>query len=150
KIRRERMRKAKEQLVDLLEGMVVNKSKLDEGKLLSIFRAVEREIDIDLSGDYGIESWLGDMTLRFEKSRHLSADQKNEYYETINTLITEVREQKRQKPVEVMPRKYEEIFEGIKPAISTGETEKALELLSELEDRLTKKSPSQDPFVGVF
>jgi len=58
KIRRERIRKAKEMLIDLLEGMIVNQAAVDEDKLRSVFRAVERDIDTDLSGEYHIDhSW---------------------------------------------------------------------------------------------
>ena len=54
KIRRERIRKAKDSLLDLLEGMVVNQAPTGERKLRSVFRAIEREIDIDLSGEYSL------------------------------------------------------------------------------------------------
>ena len=86
KIRRERIRKAKEQLLDILEGMIVNKGVSDEKKLTSLFGAVERDIDIDLSGDYSLESWLEDVILRFERSRHLSSEQKTEYYEKLKNF----------------------------------------------------------------
>ena len=90
KIRRERVRKSKEILIDLLEGMIVNQASIDEKKLRSIFRAVERDNDIDLSGDYHIDHWLGDVVLRFERSRHLSADQKQHYYEAVRKITDEM------------------------------------------------------------
>src|SRR3990172_3170479 len=90
RIRRERIRKAKETLIDLLERMVVNQAQADEAKLKSVFRAVERDIDIDLSGEYHLDHWLGDVVLRFERRRHLSGDQKQQYYDSVHRIYEEI------------------------------------------------------------
>jgi hypothetical protein len=49
RIRNERLRKAKELLLDLLEEMIVNHAQIDETRLNSIYRAVERETDTVLT-----------------------------------------------------------------------------------------------------
>ncbi|NUA26306.1 hypothetical protein [Cupriavidus basilensis] len=150
KIRRERVRKAKETLIDLLEGMIVNQASVDEDKLRSVFRAVEREVDIDLSGEYHIDHWLGDVVLRFEKSRHLSAEQKQSYYDAIRKITDEINSRTGKTPVVELPRKYDPIINELKAALSTGETEKASKVLEELERSLILRGRSQDPVLNVF
>ena len=150
KIRRERIRKAKETLIDLLEGMIVNQAAVDEDKLRSVFRAVERDIDTDLSGEYHIDHWLGDVVLRFEKSRHLSADQKQSYYDAVRKITDEIHFKIDKKPVVEVPRKYEPIVNELKAALSNGESEKASKVLEELERALIIPERSQDPILNVF
>lgn len=150
KIRRERIRKAKETLIDLLEGMIVNQANVDENKLRSVFRAVEREIDTDLSGEYHIDHWLGDVVLRFEKSRHLSAEQKQSYYDAVRKITDEIHSKIDKKPVMEVPRTYEPILNELKAALSTSETEKASNVLQELERALIVRGRSQDPILNVF
>jgi CRISPR/Cas system CSM-associated protein Csm2 small subunit len=150
KIRRERIRKAKETLIDLLEGMIVNQASIDEDKLRSVFRAVERDIDTDLSGEYHIDHWLGDVVLRFEKSRHLSAEQKQSYYDSVRKIIDEIHSKIDKKHVVEVPRKYEPIIDELKAALSIGETEKASRVLEELERALILRGRSQDPILNVF
>lgn len=150
KIRKERVRKAKETLIDLLEGMVVNQANVDEDKLRSVFRAVEREIDTDLSGDYHIDHWLGDVVLRFEKSRHLSAEQKQSYYDAVRKITDEIQSKTDKKPVVEVPRKYEPILNELKIALSDNEADKASAAVSELERALIHRERTQDPVLNVF
>jgi len=149
RIRRERIRKAKEALIDLLEGMIVNQANVDEAKLRSVIRAVERDIDIDLSGEYHIDYWLGDVVLRFEKSRHLSAEQKQQYYDAVRKIIDEIHSKTDKKTMEV-PRKYEPILNDLKSALSSGETTRASHVVEELERALVMREHSQDPLWNVF
>lgn len=150
KIRRERIRKAKEQLLDILEGMIVNKGVSDEKKLTSLFGAVERDIDIDLSGDYSLESWLEDVILRFERSRHLSSEQKTEYYEEVKKLLDHIQRPRDQHPKKEISRQYEDIFDDITNAISSGESEKANNIIQELKKKISERPISQDPILNVF
>ena len=68
KIKQERTRKAKDALLDIVEGMLVNQEKIDEQKLSVLFRDVERDIDVDLGENYDVDRLLEDITLRFEKA----------------------------------------------------------------------------------
>src|SRR2546430_16407249 len=70
KIRRERQRKAKEMLVDLVEGMIVTQEEVTPAKLGSIFNAVEREVEVEIGGSYDPERLFEDVMLRFQRSRH--------------------------------------------------------------------------------
>lgn len=150
KIRRERVRKAKESLVDLLEGMVVNQAKADEAKLQSILRAIERDVDIDLAGEYSIDEWLGDVVLRFEKSRHLSANQKQEYYEAVAKISEDMRARDSQKKEQNIPREYQPIINDLQTALNSSEINRATSLLQELEQRLSRRQPSQDPLLNIL
>ena len=132
KIRRERIRKAKEVLIDLLEGMVVNQANLDETRLRSVFSAVERDVDTDLSGEYHIEHWLSDVVLRFEKSRHLSADQKQQYYNAISKIT------------------YEPLFNDLKSALASSKNDKAVEVVEELEREIIMRERTHDPLLNVL
>lgn len=150
KIRRERIRKAKEVLIDLLEGMVVNQAKIDEIKLRSVFRAVERDVDTDLSGEYHIEHWLSDVVLRFEKSRHLSADQKQQYYNAISKITDEIYSKTDKKVVIETPRKYEPLLNDLKSALSSMDNDKAVTIVEELERAMLLRQRTQDPLLNVF
>ena len=150
KIRRERVRKAKETLIDLLEGMVVNKAQVDEAKLTSVLRAVERDVDIDLAGEYHGDDWLGDVVLRFEKSRHLSADQKQQYYDAVRKISDEIHVKTDQKPRVEVPRKYEAILNDLKNSLASNDTGRFASSLEELERALSQRERSQDPLLNVW
>jgi hypothetical protein len=150
KIRRERIRKAKEVLIDLLEGMVVNQANIDETKLRSVFRAVERDVDTDLSGEYHIEHWLSDVVLRFEKSRHLSADQKQQYYNAISKITDEIHSKTDKKAVIETPRKYEPLLNDLKSALLSGDNDKAVAVVEVLERAMIMRERTQDPLLNVF
>ena len=150
RIRRERIRKAKETLIDLLERMVVKQAQADEAKLKSVFRAVERDIDIDLSGEYHLDHWLGDVVLRFERSRHLSADQKQQYYDSVRRIYDEIHAKTDQKPRVESPRKYEAVLNDLKNALATNEVSRAVSTVDELERTLSQRERSQDPLLNVL
>ena len=150
RIRRERVRKAKETLLDLLEGMIVSQSNISEHKMLAMLRAVERDIDIDLSGEYTLENWLGDVALRFEKSRHWGAEQKQIYYEEVSRISGEIKESRTQKKEIIVPRKYEEIFSDLKETVSGSDTSKAIKLVEELERKIVEHPSREDPFLNIF
>lgn len=150
KVRRERVRKAKESLVDLLESMIVSQSVIDETKLKSLYRSVERDVDIDLSGDYQIEHWLGDVALRFEKSRHLSSDQKQTYYECIRGISEEIRISMLQKGGLEVPRKFEPVINDLKESIANNDYKAAFVAVNELEKALIIRERGNDPILNIF
>ena len=138
KLRRFRYRKAKESLIDLLEGELVGGVSVDETKLRALFKAIEREAEVDLAGDYAIEDWMGDVLLRFEKSRHLSAGQKQTYYQSMRSLSEEVRVQQQGQKQPTIPRKFSVIIadleESLKPDSPKGE-----QALRELEQLMSDR-----------
>ncbi len=150
KVRRERVRKAKEVLIDLLEGMIVSRAQIDERKLRSLFRSVERDVDIDLSGDYHIDHWLGDVALRFERSRHLSSEQKQSYYENIRAIMEELHSKQNKEPAFDVPRKYEPILNELKSSVSSNDVESSEKIIEELERSMAARERSSDPLLNVF
>lgn len=150
KIRKERIRKAKEALLDLLEGMIVSQSNINENKMIAMYRAVERDIDIDLSNEYNLENWLGDVAFRFEKSRHLGPDQKQKYYDEVSRINNEIKNNRSQKKEIIVPRKYETIFSELNETLSDSENSKATSLVAELERRMTENPFREDPFLNIF
>ncbi|MCD8408564.1 hypothetical protein LNI96_11610 [Tenacibaculum dicentrarchi] len=90
KVKREKINKAKSELLDLIEGMLVNNEKITLSKLVTLFRAVERQNGSNLGLDSDLTNILEDLTLRFAKSKHLSSEQKDVYIERIDSLINSV------------------------------------------------------------
>ena len=86
KIRKERIRKAKEMLIDLVEGMIVNQEQITNSKLRKVFSAVEREVEVSIDADYNLERLFEDVILRFQRSKHLDPSQKDTYSKSLSEL----------------------------------------------------------------
>ncbi|MDP2984681.1 MAG: hypothetical protein Q8O92_15280 [Candidatus Latescibacter sp.] len=136
--------------MDLLEEMIVNQAQIDDSRLRSIFRAVERDVDIDLAGEYRIEEWLGDVILRFERSRHLSPEQKQKYYDCVQNMFLEMRESSKRKPVAEVTREHEVVLNELRTALASDKVENAVRIVDELERTLSKRDRNQDPIVGIL
>ena len=130
--------------------MIVNQAQTDEAKLKSVLRAVERDIDIDLADEYHLDDWLDDVVLRFERSRHLSADQKQKYYDSVRKISDEIHVKNNRKPRPEIPRKYEPILANLKAAIESNEKAQAMVSAEELERVLSQRERGQDPLLNVF
>lgn len=150
KIRRERLKKAKDMLLDLLEDQIVNKADISLDKLRCLFSAIERDIDIDLTGEYGLHTWFGDVILRFERSRHLSAAQKQEYYSQVQQLSAALDAEKKENVAPQIPRKYEDVITELRSAVDSQKTEEAKTLLKLLEEKVAERPSLNDPFLNVF
>ncbi len=87
KVKREKINKAKAEFLDLIESMLVNNENLSKSKILTLFRAIERQNGINIELDSDIENLLEDLSLRFARSKHLSAEQKDNYATKIDNLI---------------------------------------------------------------
>jgi hypothetical protein len=152
KIREERLRKAKEMLSDLLEGMLVSQEEIQVSKMSSLVRAVEREIDVRVQGVYGLQCLLEDVMLRFQRSRHLDAQQKNEYASRIHALQVEIDapdEERGEREQRLIQRPSIKIIEEIKEAQVTGDQEQFDLALAKLEVRL-KENESLEPVLGIL
>ena len=103
KIRKERIRKAKDSMVDLLEGMLVNQENVTPEKLDLLFNAVGREIDVSLNGVYDGELLIEDVMLRFQKSKHLDAQQKQDYFSKLKDVRLALHEKPEPMPQRPLP-----------------------------------------------
>ncbi len=148
RIRRERLRKAKDSMVDLLEGMLVNQEDVTPEKLDLLFNAVGREIDVSLHGVYDGDLLIEDMMLRFQKSRHLDAQQKQDYFAKLRNVRLALHEKPESIIKRPLPRRDQEIIDDIRVKVS--EQKEVNELLNELQSRLERKADVSDPILGPF
>ncbi|PLX77739.1 MAG: hypothetical protein C0607_00560 [Azoarcus sp.] len=148
KIRKERQRKAKDLLVDLVEGMIVTQEEVTSGKLGGMFRAVEREVEVEIGDSYDVERLFEDVMLRFQRSKHLDSGQKDAYSKRMSEL-SESFKQAEKTEERVMPRRYVQIFDDLRAATDATDRDKLTALISELEKRLIY-SREQDPIFGAL
>ncbi len=154
RIRQERVRKAKDALLDILEGMLVSQETIDEQKLSLLFRAVARDIDVNLGTSYDVENLLEDVVLRFEKSKHLDAAQKDKYANEVQRLFQEMKPTPESPKERVIPRPYRKIIDDLKEVLSQNDQASANKIVSELEERLigetTGGGSSMIGLLGVY
>ena len=151
KVKREKISKAKSELLDLIESMLVNKEHISISKLLTLYRAIERQNSINLGIDSDLNNVLEDLSLRFAKSKHLSADQKDGYQKQIDDLIVELSTPKNTDVEEKLPtqnqREIPKSLKSIIDALREETKEIKSEKLSETIDQLEKKyRRPTDPF----
>jgi uncharacterized protein YneF (UPF0154 family) len=146
RVKQERTRKAKEILLDIVEGILVNQENVTQQKLSVLFRAVERETDVDLGESYDIDRLLEDLILRFEKSKHLDATQKDKYSNEVQRIAAEAITQAAEPDKKPIPRAYRSILSELNESLHSNNNAKAIELTEELEQRLTTKTDEPLPF----
>jgi hypothetical protein len=151
RIRRERRRRASQALLDLIEDMLVSAETIDSANLSALFRAVERETDVILEGFYDADTLFEDLALRFARSRHLDAAQKNKYADEIKRISKDLTASAEMPAEKHIPRAYAKILDDLKIAIGANDTKRAGDLTGELEERLvTARSDDRDMFTLVF
>lgn len=142
KVRKEKTNKAKADILDLFESMLVNKENMTVSKLLTLFRAIERSNSINLSIDTDLTNLLEDLTLRFSRSKHLSADQKDQYLTQIDKLIQELNTQDKAQEsgtsltIRELPKSYKSLVEELKEEASKHESEELNKKVENIEKRL--------------
>ncbi len=149
KIRQERVSKAKELLIDIIEGMIVNQEDITNIKLRKIFNAVEREVNISIDAAYDLEELFEDVMLRFQRSKHLSAEQKDTYSKNLSDLsLSLALEVESKENIRVIPRAYEKIFVEIEENIEGNlDAKKSIE---ELKQKIYRSFPSSNPIVNML
>jgi ABC-type multidrug transport system fused ATPase/permease subunit len=148
KIRRERICKAKDSMVDLLEGMLVNQENVTPEKLDLLFNAVGREIDVNLNSVYDGELLIEDVMLRFQKSKHLDAQQKQDYFAKLKDVRLALHEKPETTPQRSLPRRDQEIIDDLRARV--GEQKEVSELIDELQNRIERKADVYDPILDPF
>ncbi len=147
KIRRERISQAKEMLIDLIEGMIVNQEEITNIKLKKVFNAVEREVNVSIDAAYDLERLFEDVMLRFQRSKHLDAAQKDTYSKKLSELSTAL-ESESEESARIIPRAYEKIISDLE--LSTSGNTDAEKVIDELKQKLDRMSPSSDPVLNIF
>ncbi|WP_121663472.1 hypothetical protein [Metabacillus litoralis] len=137
KVKKERVKKAIDMLLDTFEGMLVNEVNISPNRLIMVFRSIERDIKIDLEANYELESLLEDLVLRFERSKHLDPNQKDKYYEKITNIKNELKEeQSKQERSTNIPRPYSNVFQELREANATNDQKNFNKLIDELEKKI--------------
>lgn len=133
---RERLKQAKNSLLDILESRIVNKQDISVYKINILLRAISRENSVDLSERSSPVALLQDLQLRFEKSRQLDPNQKEGY---CNKIETHIREITTKKETEDIPKRYSEIVETLQEEIKSKNTGEALETLETLKKKIEER-----------
>lgn len=149
KVKRERLAKAQVMLVDLVESMLVNQEKVTAETLTPLMQAVGREVEVALADHYDLELLIQDVMLRFQRSKHLDADQKAEYVENLVALADQVRAGRKRVSQDDIPRRYQAILADLEDAVGQGDEKEARERLSELRKRLIGSTPA-DSLLELF
>ncbi len=144
RIRKERIRKAKEALTDLVEGMLVSQEEFSAQRLRRLYAAVEREIDVSLGSAYDPESLIEDVMLRFERSRHLDTEQKQRYLSKLEAASSDLTKAE-EIPRRPMVKRNREILDNLMTKVK-GDTESE-SLITELRTCLQERPP--DPFTLI-
>ena len=113
RIRRERVEKVKDSLTNLVEGMLVNQEDISGDKLRRMFRATEREADVVVGSQYDLEKLLDDVALRFQRSPHLDASQKNDYLKTLASLADTLAKNEDELGNNVAPAAYNSVLDDL-------------------------------------
>ena len=133
---KERVKRAKESLLTILESRIINKQEISLEKINSLLKAIEREHSVILSDLVSPLSLLQDLELEFEKSHHLDPNQKEEYCRLIQNQIQEIRVSEDALNI---PSKYSEILENLEENIKSKNTDKSLELIKLLKFKLYER-----------
>ena len=135
-VERERVKRAKEELLNVIESHIINKQQFAEELIHNLIVASEREHQVGLKDFCTPTTLLQDVELRLQKSGHLDIAQKREYSDQIEQTIATIEEQRNEVPEEAKePLEFVGVLED---AIQNGETQKGLETIALLKEKLTK------------
>jgi tetrahydromethanopterin S-methyltransferase subunit G len=149
KIRNERVRKAKEMLIDLIEGMLVTQEKITTAKLKQLFNAVEREVETTIDSAYDLERLFEDVSLRFQRSKHLDSTQKDSYSNTLLGLADSLN-QSQESGKRVIPRSYETLIAELRDSALSQDNDKLNKTIEELEEKISKIPEEALPFFRII
>lgn len=151
KVRKERIRKAKEVMLDLFEGMIVNQEDITNHKLKKLFGAVEREVEVSIDSAYDLDLLFEDLALRFQRSKHLDASQKNNYIKKLEDLSSELEKTGVNEKERIIPRKYADIITSLENSVNTNDLESTNKILEELKKKIHRTDiVDNDPVFRVF
>lgn len=150
KIRRERVQKAKDLLIDLVEGMIVSHEEITLEKLKKMYRAIEREVDVSIDSHYDLERLFEDVMLRFQRSKHLDSEQKDTYAKKLSELTDLLSENAQRKEVVNIPKSYEKLFTELSKSIDSNDKDAINVSLEQLKKRVSRSNDFNDPILNIF
>ena len=128
----ERLKIAKESIVDVLEHQIINNSDINTDKIIHLLNATSRERGVNLTNEYTSLDLLEDLELRFAKSKHLKNEQREEYIEKIEILL-----KKNEDEISTIIPSYEKVLTDLEESIEKGNTESIKHNLNFLRTKLT-------------
>lgn len=132
----ERIKRAHEELLDVIESYIINKQNISENTIYNLLDASERQYQVDLRAVSTPITLLQDVALRLQKSRHLDVTQKSGYSTEIEKIISSITDLHKEIPEGAkMPL---EIVATAEAALENNEKEKALEAIGHLKQELSK------------
>lgn len=150
KVRQERIKKAKDLLIDLIEGMIVSGEEITLEKLKKMYRAIEREVDVSIDSHYDLERLFEDVMLRFQRSKHLDSEQKNAYAKQLSELIVLVDGKTKEKETSDIPKSYEKLFRELSHGIDHNDKDAITESIEQLKRRILRLNDFNDPILNIF
>lgn len=132
----ERLKRAREEMLDILEGNIVNKQKTSEESIYNLLAASDRQHQVSLRDTCTPVTLLQDVALRLQRSRHLDIAQKTEYATQIDQTISVITESNREISGEA--RRPLELAKAAEEAIKNNQSEKALETIDLLKRELAE------------
>lgn len=129
----ERKEQAKNDLLDILENHIINEKSIHSNKIDNLVDAVDRKYSVPLSENVSKIALLQDLELRIEESRHLDAQQKQDYSAEIEDTIAEINEEQ---PAHLPSGAIADFVENVKIKIEEGNEEEAKEMLDNMSEFL--------------
>ena len=143
----ERSKRAKEEMLDILESNIVNKQTISSESIANLIEASEREYETNLRDICTSVTLLQDVVLRLQRSRHLDIVQKTEYTNQINQMISVINQSTQKIPTIV--RQPIEIATVIEQAIKNNQNKEALETIDALKKELKELTVSERKEVPI-
>ena len=128
----ERLKIAKESIVDVLEHQIINNSDINTNKIIHLLNATSRERGVNLTNEYTSLDLLEDLELRFAKSKHLKNEQRGEYIGKIEILLKKIEDE-----ISTIIPSYEKVLTDLGESIEKGDTESIKQNLNFLRTKLT-------------
>jgi hypothetical protein len=132
----ERKNRAIENILDLLESSLIFKQDFNPTKILHLVNAIGREYTIDVFSYTTTKSLLEELELRFEKSKHLDPNQKQEYTRKIETLINDLEKEDEKLKIHIP---YENLFSELEKNVNNAEKELALRNIITLKQKIIQR-----------
>ncbi|MDO9087947.1 MAG: hypothetical protein Q7U53_17200 [Anaerolineaceae bacterium] len=135
----ERVRRAIEELMDVLESYVINKQTFSMDTIGHLIAASERAHRVELNGVCTPTSLLQDVSLGLQKSTHLDVVQKAAYAEQIVKVIAQISGSEIKLPTSV--KENLDFLTIIEKATQSGNKDLAIEKINNLRDSLKRLEP---------
>lgn len=126
----ERRKRARDEVLDILESHFINEDEVSEQLIVQLVRALGRAHEVDIDADCNAVTLLEDVQLRFERSAHLDADEVAEYVEQVQRKIEGIEASSRTLP----KLDYYALIEKLEAVLEVGQRERVLEVLTELAE----------------